>query len=71
MSLAKRCDICGSYYEPYNIANSRSEAENRNNGFAFISLSKDGEKFFTARVTDCCPICLGSIKDRVEQLKRS
>ena len=70
MAIAKRCDICGTYYEPYNIAVSGPEAKKLNNGITFISNDNNG-RYFAGECMDCCPICLGSIKDRIEQLKRS
>lgn len=68
MALARKCDICGKYYEPYNIANSGPETRTTQNGVVFVSVDNN-EKYFSAKPMDCCPECLNSIKRHIDDLK--
>ena len=68
MAIAKKCDICGNYYEPYSIAISGPEAKTKHNGLAFVSINNEG-RYFSAPIMDCCPGCLESIKRHIDGLK--
>lgn len=65
MSIAKQCDICGVFYEPYNVKNN---AENTN-GLMFINI--DGQMdYITHNPIDCCPTCMNYIRKHIEYLKK-
>ena len=64
MALAKKCDICGRFYESYN---EKKNAENPN-AIQFISIDTC-RKYFSYGITDCCPDCMESILQHVERLK--
>lgn len=68
MAVARKCDICGTYYEPYNIAESGNEVKKKNNGIAFLSIDNN-DRYFTGERIDCCPTCLESIKKHINGLK--
>ena len=68
MAIARKCDICGTYYEPYNIANSKREVESNRNAIAFVSIN-DNDKYFSSTPMDCCPKCLESIRRHIDDLK--
>ena len=64
MASAKKCDICGSLYEGYNM----KDSEKNPNGFMFVNLD-DMRKYYAHNVKDCCPNCMKSILDYIETLK--
>lgn len=66
MALAKKCDLCGDYYEPYNTA---KHAENVN-GIAYFNIDADRKSWTRHIVIDCCPKCMESIKNHINSLKR-
>ena len=70
MSVAMKCDICGKYYESYNIANTVLGAKTIHNGFVFVSVDNKRE-YFQGNIMDCCPNCLENIKKHIESLKNN
>lgn len=61
MSLAKKCDACGTLYEHYNYDV---------NGISFEYLSSRGMINRTVRTMDLCPSCMDKIKTTIEQLSK-
>ena len=53
---AKKCDVCGAFYEPYN--NGRNDNEPN-----CLRLLKDDENcgLYTLVTYDCCPDCMNKI----------
>ena len=65
MALARKCDICGKLYEPYN------EKKNSENPNGFMLLSNDTtNQYFSYGKIDCCPDCMESILQRIDQQLR-
>lgn len=64
MAIAKKCDICGSFYENYNM----KDSEKKPNGFILVNLD-DERKYFAHNAKDCCPNCMTSILAHIETLK--
>lgn len=65
MAKARKCDICGTLYESYNI---RNDSENPNS-LQFMSVDiNDG--VYRYKSIDCCPTCMESIKNHLEKLRR-
>lgn len=65
MAVAKKCDICGKLYEPYN---ERHEVK-KPNGFMFLNIDTNG-KYYSNNTIDCCPECMESIKDYIKSLRK-
>lgn len=67
MALAKKCDICGKYYDPYEI----EICEKLVNGFTWTWTDSD-ELFFCPikKALDCCPECMAKIRDFIAELKK-
>lgn len=62
MAIAKKCDICGTFYD--------YESEKPHNAIAFGWINRDYDFIYNNKNTmDCCPSCLESIKSRIEELK--
>lgn len=64
MAIAKKCDVCGKFYEPYNEKNDPKNV----NGFMLINIDKE-RKYYVHNVTDCCPECMDSILNYINKLK--
>lgn len=62
--IAKKCDVCGAFYELYNTSNSKEKT----NGFMWLNIDAS-RKYFSHDVIDCCPACIDSIKTYVNSLK--
>lgn len=57
MSVAKKCDRCGRFYEEYNIKNDSSNI----NGIMKLNVDRH-QKYFGHDVIDLCPECTESFK---------
>lgn len=64
MAMAKKCDICGKFYETYNIKHN----ENKTSGLMFLNVD-EYRKYFSNTVIDCCPECMKSIKNHIDLLR--
>lgn len=64
MAIAKKCDLCGKYYDSYN----EKKDSNNTNGIMFINID-DQQKFYKNDLIDLSPECMESIKKHVERLK--
>lgn len=64
MSIAKQCDICGGFYEPYNIKNNAKNT----NGLAFLNIDNE-MRYFAHDPIDCCPTCMNLIQEHIEYMK--
>ena len=64
MADIKRCDICMTPYEPYNL-DDRAKA----NSFKFTNEDSDGRVSYHGRI-DCCPQCMFSIQNHIELLRK-
>lgn len=63
MAIAKKCDICGKLYEPYNLKDSRND----HNGLMFLNIDND-QRYFKHSIIDCCPECMTDIKNYINCL---
>lgn len=63
MAAAKKCDICGRLYEPYN----EQKNSNKPNGFLYINVGPC-QVYKSGEPNDCCPVCMGSIEEFVSSL---
>ena len=61
MAAAKKCDICGSYYDEYNTNNNEQNCWKLTNEYVH---NNNYLKYY-----DCCPDCMRSIKDYIDSLK--
>lgn len=62
MAIAKKCDICGAFYD--------YASENQHNAIAFGRIDHEYDFIYSNKNTmDCCPSCLESIKSHIEELK--
>lgn len=62
--LAKKCDICGAFYESYNERNDPCSPS----GFMLVNVCANGS-YYESGITDCCPKCMAAIMDTIESLK--
>lgn len=62
--LAKKCDICGALYEPYN---ERIDPCNPS-GFMLVNVCADGS-YYESDIADCCPKCMAAIMDAINRLR--
>lgn len=56
MAAARKCDICGRFYEPYN--NVRDPA--KPNGIRLLNIASD-TTFWDHEKLDCCSECMSVI----------
>ena len=65
MAKAKKCYVCGKYYDIYN-----SEAKNEKaNGIQFIVKDTYDHIFVLDNILDLCPRCMESINEHIKFLK--
>ena len=62
--IAKKCDRCRAFYEPYNVENSKKKA----NGVALLNIDKFG-KYFSHKPIDFCPNCKDSFDKWLKEVK--
>lgn len=60
MALAKKCDICGGFFE-HDVCKKR-------NGFAFCKISSKGT-YNEETPSDACPTCIAAIEECLERCK--
>lgn len=65
MSLAKKCDVCGKFYEDYIIINENKEV----NAFVLVCTEEDDRWSNSDDATDCCPKCMRSILRHIKSLR--
>lgn len=65
MSLAKKCDICGKYYEDYSMVFKNEKI----NAFVFVETDEECRYNCSKDATDCCPECLSSITHHIRMLE--
>ena len=63
MAIAKKCDLCGKYYEQYNYKNSSSDT----NGFMLLNIDANG-KYWSHSPYDCCPDCMNHIRSTINDM---
>jgi hypothetical protein len=63
MALAKKCDICGGFYEAYNC----NDDPDNPSGIMLVNVCKD-DTYFSNDVIDCCPGCMKVICDTIDNL---
>lgn len=64
MAIARKCDICGRYYDPYN----NTGCLRKSNGVTFISVT-NSEEVSTNERYDCCPECIEKVSSFIETMK--
>lgn len=67
MSLAKRCDVCKEFHEPYGHA--PYKVTSKPNALFMASMDELNEKYHNLGFVNCCPKCMESIADFIESLK--
>jgi hypothetical protein len=65
MAKAKKCDVCGKFYEMYNVR----QDSRKPNGFQMLNIDADG-RYFSGPTVDCCQECMTSIQNHIESLKK-
>ena len=61
MAAAKKCDICGTFYDNYNMNNYKPNC---------LKLANEhvvNNKYL--KLYDCCPDCMKSIEECIDSLK--
>lgn len=61
MALARKCDLCGAYYDFYNVHSDP-------NCFTFVNVNDDNEHL-DLEYFDLCPNCLEELTNKVKKLK--
>ena len=56
MALARKCDVCGEFYDRYN------EIGNEPNGFTLTKTTHDRQRINKEKL-DCCPDCMEYLWD--------
>lgn len=64
MSVAKKCDICGSLYELYN----KKFSEKNWNAIQLFNRDEN-DSYFSHPIRDICPKCQEELMKTVERLK--
>ena len=64
MSIARKCDVCGELYEPYNMSN----AKDNPNGIMFLNID-NAQKYFSHKAMDCCPNCMSRLQEYIKYIK--
>lgn len=57
MSIAKKCNRCGNFYEMYNV----NKSETNTNGIMLLNID-EAMKYFSHTVMDLCPDCMASFR---------
>lgn len=65
MAFAKKCDICGMFYDEYGV---KRDSKNPN-GFMPVNIDHKGD-YYNNPCVDCCPKCMATIMETIETLKR-
>lgn len=65
MANAKKCDICGKFYDIYNTT---KDCKNHNS-FRFANVN-EYDVCWNQRLYDCCPTCMEQIKSYIELMKK-
>ena len=65
MSLAKKCDVCGKFYEDYTINNENKAV----NAFVLVCTDEEDRWSNSDDATDCCPNCMKTIIHCIDGLK--
>jgi hypothetical protein len=68
MSLARKCDICGKYYENYGKS-SMGNLFNEPNSIKLIFEGYGSTSEMTINRYDCCPECMAEITKVINNLK--
>jgi len=64
MAAAKKCDVCGKFYDVYN----HKQDPNNPNGIMFVNIDGKGD-YYRGTPTDLCPSCLTHVKSFIAQLR--
>lgn len=64
MAIARKCDVCGKFYEEYNTKRDKKNT----NGFMFLNRL-DNRNYYDHDPYDCCPECMTSIRNYVNALR--
>lgn len=65
MASAKKCDICGRFYEYYESSYNGFKSIN---GISLINIDR-AQQYSTKITMDCCPECMDTIKRHIESFK--
>ena len=61
MALAKKCDICGVFYE--------HDVGSKRNAIAFVKMTSKGDPKYDNPM-DACPTCMANIEECIAQCKK-
>lgn len=66
MALARKCDICGRYYEPYNMffASGSNDVNT-----VHLGITDEYNEFHSIVELDCCQDCMKIIKNTIDSIK--
>lgn len=62
--IAKKCDRCGNYYEPYGTKCNEKEA----NGFMLLNID-ERQKYFLHKPIDLCLSCMADLYAFIQNKK--
>lgn len=66
MAIARRCDICGGYYDYYKVI---PEKDINFNAVDLCILDRNDRTTLDAHNRlDCCPVCANIIKETIDNL---
>lgn len=63
MSIAKKCDVCGSLYESYSFKRSDS---NKPNGIMLLNIDNK-QQYWSHGAMDLCPECLAAVQNVIKE----
>lgn len=63
-TVIKKCEICGSCYEPYNV---KQDKENTN-GYMFVNVNTN-ESYYMGDIKTCCPTCMTTIRRFIKTIQ--
>ena len=69
MANAKKCDLCGKFYEHYGSKNPATFKVTEPNILDLGYEDKDGTDVWSNQI-DCCPACMTSIRNHIANLKK-
>ena len=66
MGIARKCDVCGKLYEPYNTG-----AMDEGYNTLMICKRTKGSDFYQDKlIKDLCPDCMNAVVDLIDRLER-
>ena len=63
MSIAKKCDVCGSLYESYSFKRSDPSKQN---GIMLLNIDNK-QQYWSHGAMDLCPECLAAVQNVIKE----